>query len=489
MRGVTKRKIASGLLVLPMLLTAILPAKAASLEADPKDKQESVHVTAAADGTAREVESEVVLRATKDGKQIQDLTTLTNLRNTEGDEEFTESAGGILLWENRGGDIHYKGDGSADTLPLKLEIRYTMDGMLSTPQQLAGRSGHLIMRFDYTNLLTQTVEQDGETREVPVPLTALTLVPLDADVFSNVSVTNGQVVSLGDSGAVVGMVLPGLREALGLDSLSYTEDIDLPEYLEIEADVTDFELDFTATMVSTGLFDEVDDEDLEFDNDLDDTDADIDSAVSTMYSAADQLADAVNQVRSGLNAISEGQATGLENLTAQSKNLVRLFGAFEELEDDPETKDVDESLQNLMGQLKAAQKAAAGNEKALEYLKNADDMIAELKKELLPKLQEENMVAAAYITGAQKGIAALDEGLEALGDAVSTLRDGISDFKNNGSGDLKKLSKDAKKLQDILNNAKALKQAGLRYTSYSGLPEGKTGSVSFLYETEEIKNG
>lgn len=486
MRGIRKRQLAAALLTLPMLMLTVLPARAAGLEADQKDKRESVHVTAAADGSAKEVESEIVLRPVGSGK-IEDRSTLTNIRNTEGDEEFTESAGGLLLWDNQGEDIHYKGDGSVENLPLKLCIRYTLDGMLCTPRMLAGKSGHLVMRFEYTNLLTRTVEQDGEKKEVPVPLTAVTLVPLDAEVFSNVSVTNGEVVSLGDSGAVVGFVLPGLRDALALDSLSYTEDVEIPEYLEIEADVTDFALDFTATMVSAGLFDDVDDEDLTFDNDLDGTDADIDSAVNTMYSAADQLADAVGQVRKGLGSIGNALSTGLENLTAQSGNLEKLFGAFTVLEDDPETKEIDESLLTLAGRLKAAREAAAGNAAALEHLKAAEEMLETMKKELLPKLQEENMVASAYVSGAEQGVIALDDGLGELEKAVDTLRDGITEFKNNGSGDLKKLSGDAKKLQDILNNVRLLKQAGLAYTSYSGLPEGKTGSVSFLYETDEIK--
>ena len=488
MRRITKQNILSAALVLPVLLTMLLPAGAASLEAEPKDKRESVHVTAAADGTAKEVESEVVLLASKDGKKIADISSLTNIRNTEGDEEYTLSPDGTILWDNQGSDIHYKGDGSPDALPLQLDIRYTMDGKLCTPQMLKGQSGHLVIRFDYTNLLTQTVEADEEEKQVPVPLAALTLVPLDEDVFSNVSVTNGQVMSLGDSGAVVGMVLPGLRDALGLGELSYTEDIDLPEYLEIEADVTDFTLDFTATMVSTGLFNEVEDSDLKFDNDLDNTDADIDSAVNTMYSAADQLAEAVSQVRQALDAISQAQNTGLDNLSAQSKNLTKLFAAFTVPEDDPETKE-DESLQTLAGRLKKAGETAQANGDlaVLEHLKEAEKMMEELGEKLLPKLQEENMVASAYFSGAEKGVTALNDGLEELENAVGTLRDGISDFKYNGSGDLKKLSKDAKKLQNILDNAKALKQAGLAYTSYSGIPEGKTGSVFFLYETEEIK--
>ena len=43
MRRITKQNILSAALVLPVLLTMLLPAGAASLEAEPKDKRESVH--------------------------------------------------------------------------------------------------------------------------------------------------------------------------------------------------------------------------------------------------------------------------------------------------------------------------------------------------------------------------------------------------------------------------------------------------------------
>ncbi len=234
-----------------------LPVKAETVSEEDWDKKETVHVTAAPTGKAKEVEVEVILR--RDGvAAIRDKSNLTDIRNTEGDEEYTKLSDGTLSWDNQGEDIHYKGNAAPETLPMQITVTYTLDGTEIAPENLAGKSGHLTMRFDYKNRLARTVEVDKKSYTVPVPLMAMTLVPLDEDVFANVKVTNGKLLSMDDSSLAFGMVLPGFGETLDLKSLSYTEDVDIPEYFEISADVTDFTLDFTATMVSPGLLDDLD---------------------------------------------------------------------------------------------------------------------------------------------------------------------------------------------------------------------------------------
>ena len=181
-----------------------LPAGAKTVSQEDWDKQESVHVTAAPTGKAKEVEVEVILRW--DGTApIRDKSTLTDIRNTEGDEEYTKLPDGTLSWDNQGEDIHYKGNAAPETLPMEITVTYTLDGAEIAPEALAGKSGHLTMRFDYKNRLARTVEVDKKSYTVPVPLMAMTLVPLDEDVFSNVKVTNGKILSLDDSGMALGM--------------------------------------------------------------------------------------------------------------------------------------------------------------------------------------------------------------------------------------------------------------------------------------------
>lgn len=493
MRRIVK-KAGAFLMAAALLLSASAKAGAeeekAPLSADAVYKQETVHVTADPLGTPEEVEVEVILR--RDGTaRLPDQTNLTDIRNTEGDETYLKAADGSLRWENKGEDIHYKGNADARDLPLELTVSYIMDGNLCSPQGLAGKSGHLTIRFDYKNKLTRTVGKGENAQTVPVPLTAMTVVPLDEDVFSNVKVKNGKVMTLDDSGMAVGMAFPGMAEALDLGRLSYTEDIDIPEYFEITADVVDFSLDFTATMVSAGIFDDMDESDLTLDENFDGTAADIDSAVDQMYEGADDLKDAVDQFSDGVSAMVKALKAAAEDLTAQTKNLGRLWAQFEVPKDDPQTPE-DESLTTLAGQIEAARKAAekAGDTEALKHLEDAQEMLEGLKDEtdgLLSKILEENVVSGAYVSGTLEGAQKLKSALDKMKKAVEEFRDGVDSFRDNGSGDLKKLARDADKMQNIMDTLKAMRRAGLSYTSFTGLPEKKTGSVSFLYETGEIK--
>ena len=84
-------------------------------------KEETVYVKAGADGSIREVTVEGTLQDTGDSPLIADVSYLTDLRNTEGDEAFIQQSDGTVLWENHGEDIHYKGT-SAQPLPVSVRI-------------------------------------------------------------------------------------------------------------------------------------------------------------------------------------------------------------------------------------------------------------------------------------------------------------------------------------------------------------------------------
>ena len=61
----------------------------------------------------------------------------------------------------------------------------------------------------------------------------------------------------------------------------------------------------------------------------------------------------------------------------------------------------------------------------------------------------------------------------------------ISAVKKEGIQELKKLAGDD--LENIITRVRALKKADEQYNNFSGLEKGKTGSVRFIVETDEIK--
>lgn len=269
------------------------------------DKTEVVHVSAAADGTPEKITVEAVLKNSGDAQTIEDRTILENIKNTEGDEEFTLKDDGTLLWENHGEDITYEGTATAE-LPVSVHVTYSLDGKETEPEALVGKSGRLKLRFDYENHTSEEIDVDGKKVTVKVPFVMLSALFLDEDVFRNVEVENGKIMEMDGQSVVVGYALPGLSESLKLADYEPVQDMELPEYVEVTADVTDFALDFTATIASTGLFSEMDT------SDLDDAD-ELTEAMEELNDASGELVDGMSSLFDG---VSEFQGSMGEYLKA-----------------------------------------------------------------------------------------------------------------------------------------------------------------------------
>ena len=174
------------------------------------DKSETVYAKANADGTVTETTVEAVLKAC-DGATIPDVAALRDIINKEGDEEYTTGADNALTWQNSGSAITYEGKSDA-ALPVTTRVTYYLNGVETAPDDLAGQSGRVRIRFDYTNHTRETVTVDGQEYTVSVPFTAITAVILDGDKFSNVEADNGKVMELDGQTAVLGTVMPGLAD-------------------------------------------------------------------------------------------------------------------------------------------------------------------------------------------------------------------------------------------------------------------------------------
>ena len=374
-----------------------------------KDKEETVYIKAGADGEVREVTVETVLRYRGTDGRIADRTRLSGIKNTEGDEEFSQGRNGSLTWEDHGEDIHYEGK-SRDKLPVGVKISYTLDGRPIRPEALAGKSGHLVIRFDYENRTQVTREVSiygGEAKSIRtrVPFLALSFAILPKEVFSHVECKNGRLLSLGEQNAFLGFALPGLPEALTLSDSKLTEDLDIPTWAELEADVTDFEMDFTATVFSNGLLEDLKQQDL---TDLYDLAGDID----TLYDAAAQLAEGSEKLGDGMSAYVNGVNSALQTakdltadlpaVAAELERIEKEVGGLEEmLSEEPESlEDTAKTLEVLALQMQGIQEillTVDGSRQA------ASKKIGEAAAEVQNARSALNGVGAgeAYVTGTE----------------------------------------------------------------------------------------
>ena len=230
--------------------------------------------------------------------------------------------------------------------------------------------------------------------DVPVPFTVITAVVLPEDTFADISVDNGRVLTMDGSQIAIGFALPGLASFLTADGSELTEDLDLPESITLEADVTDFSLDFTASIISPGLLadadlDSLDDlADLRGDmlslteavneiidalSEMEDGTGDFSDGIEEYVDGVSALADGISQVSSGLSTLNENSAALTSGASALSTGLSQLSSSLPEL---PALPEIDTT---------AMEKAAAALTEDLTALSagltaigDADDTVASL---------------------------------------------------------------------------------------------------------------
>ena len=313
------------------------------------EKEETVYIVAAPNGSAKNVIVSEWLKNEGKSSSITDASDLREIQNVKGDETFTQS-GEELTWQAEGKDIYYQGTTDRE-LPVTERVSYYLDGKKMAPEEMAGKSGQVKIRFDYENHERTTQVIDGEKHEVYVPFTVLTGMVLPED-FTNVKVTNGRVISDGNKKMVVGFAMPGLKDSLKLDEKKpdadkdspedekgLDADVEIPDYVEVSADVENFSLEMTMSVVVNDLLNEGSLEDAfdltDLEDDLDTlSDAstelvkgstDLSEGLGTLKGSMKEFSDGVNTLKDGIHSYTDGASrlnSGIQTLAGSSGALM-----------------------------------------------------------------------------------------------------------------------------------------------------------------------
>lgn len=284
-------------------------------------RDETVYVIANTDGSVRQIIVSDWIQNGLAAAQVEERSELSQVEAVKGSATYTLGQDNARVWDAQGQDLYYQGS-IEKALPVDMTVTYQMDGQTVTPGQIAGKSGHVTIRFDYENRQYEMVEIDGTEEKIYVPFAMLTGLLLDSDRFTNVTVSNGKLFCDGSHTAVVGVAFPGLQEDLSMEK----DRLDIPDYVEIEADVKDFSLATAVTVASSGLFDQLDDETLEK-LEL----GELTDGIGRMTDAMDQLMDGSSQLYDGLCTLLDSSqqlidgvdrlCQGLNELTAHNSQL------------------------------------------------------------------------------------------------------------------------------------------------------------------------
>lgn len=222
-----------------------------------------------------------------DEKILKDLTTLLNIENTSGNENFKKE-GEELIWEANSNDIYYKGE-TDKSLPIDIKITYVLDGKEIEPEKIAGKDGKVKITIQLENKEIKEVEINGKKEKMYTPFTVACGTSISNEKNKNIEVKNAKIIDDGSKTMVAGITFPGLKESLKTDA------IEIPETIEIEMDSKEFEMNniiMYAMPINT-----------------EELDLDIFSKIDELYTKVEDLKTASNQIEEGAKTLSEGIQT------------------------------------------------------------------------------------------------------------------------------------------------------------------------------------
>ena len=276
-------------------------------------KNETVYVIADASGAAKKIIVSDWLKGVDTKGKVKDVSNLKGVKNVKGDETYTVNEDNAYEWAANGDDIYYQGTGTTE-LPVKLKLSYKLNGKTVSADEIAGKSGKVTIRIDYENTQKEKVKINGKTEEVNVPFLMLSGMILDDDNFKNVEVSNGKAINDGTRTIVAGFALPGMQDSLDIDK----DEMEIPDYVEITADTTNFELSTTMTVAMNDIFNDVD-----FSK--------VDDKVDELKDSLDELEDAAEQLVDGSSQLYDGIGTLLDKSGTLIEGIDKLYDGAEQV--------------------------------------------------------------------------------------------------------------------------------------------------------------
>jgi len=246
-------------------------------------KDESIYARLNSDGSSK---TTIVSEHLSDNENndITDKSSLTDITNVNGDETYSKSNDKII-WKANGNDIYYEGT-TKDSLPVEMDVTYSLDGQEMDVSDMLGKSGKVTIKLHYKNNLEKTVNVNGTNETMYVPFVVVTTSIISNTENKNIKVTNGKVIDNGINSIIVGLSSPGLYESLDIDQLEGFDTI------EISYETEDFELSSIYAVATNKL--------------IDDSDLDIFEEVDKLYEAIDTLTDSSTMLVNGSEELLSG---------------------------------------------------------------------------------------------------------------------------------------------------------------------------------------
>ena len=247
------------------------------------------------------------------------------------------------------------------------------------------------------------------------------------DGFENIEVTNGKAEVSDSSSVVLGYALPGLKDSLGIKEGDLDGDVNIPEYMEMTADVKNFSMPAAMTFVVNASdyvsTDGIDTSDLDdMINDLKDASTQLQDGSKTLAEGTDTLSDGLSTLQSKLGTFASGVGTLQSGLKAYTDGVSTLSGGLNTLGNSTGALvSGADKLNSGAGQL------ASGSATLKDGLKSYTDGASQLNAGI-NELGSKSSTLVSGVSKLSKGTSALNAGVQELD---KTLQAGPTDEQKN----------------------------------------------------------
>lgn len=444
------RRAAAACMAAAVFSASALPAFAAGEEAggeavNASPKEEVIYGKLAPDGTVQDIYAVNHFEASA-GDTITDYGNYTAVRNMTTTDPLTQQDNTVTVTPAADGALYYEGTMDPSTpLPWLIQIHYILDGAEVSPDDLAGRSGALIIRID----VTPNPDCPGDWFNQYALQTTVTL---DTANASNIRAEGATIASVGSQRQIVFTLLPGQTSEVEVaaDVTNFT----MPAItlngvqLQLKLDIDGVALTNRLNQLTTGT------------GQLDEGTAAVSEGIAALQQGLTMLSSQSGALTGGSAAINSALLqlqSALSGISASNDQLSALLTASSQIGDG--LAQLDDGVAQLDGQVNydafkaiLAQNGldldtlAAGNAQAIEMLQNLTSLplgVGDQISQIVLLLQGNSALAGAiqtYLDTVSQGIGTLRQGTSAVREGYSAFDQGIQSMATVLNGMLQNLA-------------------------------------------------
>lgn len=337
-------------------------------------KTETIYANLSNNGNVKKSSVNSHLANIEEG-DIYDYTELTNIKNLNGSEKFSKDSNNTITWKSTGKDIYYKGKISND-LPISVSVKYYLDGKEVNVKDIKGKSGSIDIVYSFTN------NSYDSSSKMYTPFVVTLVSKISAKNNSNISISNGKVVSTGNNNMIMGIAAPGLYESTGISefkgmntlTLSYTTTsfsnnevylVSSPKLLD-EIDLSKLD---SISSLSSSLNTLQENMDL-----IDEGSTKLSDGVSTLSSGANQFLDGMKSASEGANQLDDG-ISQVSAGVSQVKAIVDIINKI--VTNQATSAELSQIDSNLLAQLQQINTLISTNNATIEKLTSTNKTLKE----------------------------------------------------------------------------------------------------------------